>query len=105
MNEPIKLEATNDFFVVRTPWHSLIVHRVVKGVLIGDYHIEAGPFPDHFAANAELVRLLTNSEDAEQNARKSEIHSAYPSVDMPGYNDPDYKNPLNYEKPEEPHGT
>lgn len=34
-----------DFYVVRTPWTSLIVHRVPDPkVLLGDYEIIAGPF-------------------------------------------------------------
>lgn len=80
-SQPIKIEGTNDFFVVRTPWHSLVVHRVIKGVLIGDYHIEAGPFENHFAANDALVKMLSSQEDADANARTSPPHIAYPHYD------------------------
>ncbi len=80
-SQPIKPEGTNDFFVVRTPWHSLIVHRVVKGTLIGDYKIEAGPFSDHFTAGEALVKMLSTVEDAEANARMSPQHIAYPHYD------------------------
>ena len=80
-SQPIKIEGSNDFYVVRTPWHSLVVHRVIKGVLFGDYHIEAGPFLDHFAANAELIKRLSSQEDAESNARMSPQHIAYPHYD------------------------
>lgn len=81
-SQPTKPEATNDFFVVRTAWHSLIVHRVKNGVMVGDYHIEGGPFPDHFSATEALSQMLVTTEDAEGNARKSEPHIAYPHYDQ-----------------------